>query len=185
MRRLSAGAALAAVLLAPSGALASHGDAGSGDRDFAVGGGSNQFLIAVGDARFAFAATSDPFGDDPKGYVSAPQGDPDGLGPLAPFTAGGDVTCLRVAGNRAAFKWRFRRSTGSAEPFEGGGVQAFVEDNGQPREGEPVDGTALDPPQPAGVFDLAADRCDDPALRSYDRIESGNVTVHDAVLGAP
>ena len=31
-------------------------------------------------------------------------------------------------GNRAALKWRFRRSTGSAAPFQGGGTHISVTD---------------------------------------------------------
>ena len=172
-----------AALLVPSTAGASHGDSGAGKRDFATGAGSNQFVAVLGEARFAFGVTSDPFGGSPSGHVNSPHGDPDGPGPVEPFTAGGEVTCLRVEGNRASFKWRFERATGSAAPFEGGGVQAFVEDNGPPRGGTPVDGATLDPPQPAAAFELDADRCDDPDTRVYDRNESGNITVHDASGG--
>jgi len=117
----------------------------------------------------------DPLGADPRGFFHA-RGTFVGM----PFAQQGEVTCLNVQGNRASVKYRFRRATGATEPFEGGGVQFFVEDNGEPRGGEPVDATTFDPPQPEGVFDAAADACDDPRARVYDRIDSGNLSVRDA-----
>jgi hypothetical protein len=175
MRRLLALGAVGAATLVPAATAAA-----SGNRDFAVGAGTNQFFLGtVGDAHFAFSAHSDPIGLSPQGHVVA-KGDPDGVGPLPPFTAQGEVTCLRVVGNRASFKWRFERATGTAEPFAGGGVQSFVEDNGPPRDGQPVDRAALDPPQPAGLFQLDERVCDDPARANYDENETGNVVVRDA-----
>jgi hypothetical protein len=174
LRRVLAASGIGIALLAPGGAAASG-------RDFAVGAGSNQFTLgAVGEASFALSASSDPLGARPAGYVAS-RGDPDGAGPLEPFTAQGEVTCLRIAGNRASIKWRLEEATGSAAPFEGGGVQSFLEDNGQPRFGQPVDRAAIDPPQPAAIFAPTADRCEDPDARStYDRLEKGDITVHDA-----
>jgi hypothetical protein len=178
---IAVGIASAACLFAfPPLGSASHSDQGGGPRDFAVGSGSNQFLIAVGDARLSVAAHSDASGGDPTGHVRA-KGDPDGAGPMEPFKLEGEVTCVEVRGNRAAIKYRFKHAEGSAEPFEGGGVQIFVEDNGKPSGGEAVDRTTFDPPQTSGVFDLNASQCDDPDSRlGYDQIESGNFTVHDA-----
>ena len=182
MRGFLAGGATILALAAPGAAGASHSGDGNGGRDFAVGAGSSEFALgAVGEARFSLSAHSDPFGATPRGYITS-KGDPDGLGPLEPFTAKGEVTCLRVKGNRASLKRRFERTTGSAGTFAGGGVQSFVEDNGPPRGGRPADRAALDPPQPAGVFELNAYACEDPDTRAhYDPIESGNITVHDAV----
>ena len=165
-----------ALLALPVG---SHGQ-GGGAHDFAVGSGSNQFLIVLGEARLSVSAHSDSDGGRPSGHVRA-KGDPDGEGPMEPFALEGEVTCLRAEGNRAAIKYRFKHAEGSAEPFEGGGAQIFLEDNGDPRGGQPVDRATFDPPQPAGVYDLAADECDDPGTRAgYDGIESGNFRVHDA-----
>jgi hypothetical protein len=124
------------------------------------------------------SAHGDPSGADPTGHVRA-KGDIDGPGPLAPFAFEGEVTCVRVEGNQAAIKYRFKHAEGSAEPLEGGGVQVFVEDNGSPNQ-DPPDANAFDPPQPAGVFDANATFCDDPRLRQdYDPVDSGNYTVHD------
>ena len=179
--RRRAGNLLAAVgllvsfsLLALEGvAGASHGP-GNGPRIFGVGSGANQFLFVVGEARLSVAAHLDEQGR-PNGHVRA-QGEPDGPGPFESFLLEGEVTCIRVTGNRAAIKYRFKHAEGSAEPFEGGGVQIFLEDNGDPRNGIAVDKTAFDSPQVAGVFDQAATDCDAPT-RVYDQIESGNFVV--------
>jgi hypothetical protein len=93
------------------------------------------------------------------------------------FSLEGEVTCITVTGKKAAIKYRFKHAEGSAADFEGGGVQIFLEDNGDPRNGVAVDKSAFDPPQFAGQFDLAAAQCDDPASRVYDQIESGNFVV--------
>jgi hypothetical protein len=161
-------------LAAPSLVFGSHSGSAGGPRDFVTGSGTNQFLVAIGEAHLSVAAHAGP-----TGHVRA-MGDPDGAGPMEPFALEGEVTCLRVDGNRAAIKYRFKHAEGSAEPFQDGGVQIFIEDNGRPGHGA-VDRTTFDPPQPAGVFDLAASQCDDPNSRfGYDGIESGNFTVHDA-----
>jgi hypothetical protein len=153
---------------------ASHGP-GDGPRIFGVGSGENQFLIAIGEARLSVASHLDRLGR-PNGHVHA-QGEPDDAGPFESFSLEGPVTCIRVSGNRAAIKYRFKHAEGSAEPFQGGGVQIFLEDNGDPRNGIAVDKTAFDPPQTAGVFDQGASNCDNPTLRGYDQIESGNFVV--------
>lgn len=181
---LSVGVFAVLPLLAfPTLGVASHRKDAGGSTDFAVGSGSNQFLIAVGESRLNSSARSDTDGGHPRGEVHA-KGDPDGAGPTESFKVAGEVTCLRVDGNRAAIKYRFEKATGSAGPFEDGGIQVFIEDNGSPRRGEPADRTANDPPQPAGVFDANASQCDDPNSRAgYDRLESGNFVIRDATEG--
>ena len=99
--------------------------------------------------------------------------------PGGEFEVQGPVTCLRVAGNKAAIKYRFDQASGSAAPFKGGGVEVFVEDNGKSRDGHPVDANAAGSPQAAGEFDAAATQCDDPNLAPYDTVESGDYTVKD------
>ena len=181
MKRVLAATTIGLGLLAPV-ATATHQGLAGGERDFAVGAGSSEFALgAVGEARFSLSATGEPAGTHPQGYVTS-KGDPDGAGPMKPFTAAGEITCLRVEGNRASIKWRLERATGSAEPFEGGGVQSFLEDNGEPRRGEPLDRALIDPPQPAATFAVNASTCDEPNSRAtYDRLEQGDVTVHDAM----
>ena len=156
-------------------ARASHGP-GDGPRIFGVGSGENQFLIAIGEARLSVAAHLDQLGR-PNGHVRA-HGEPDGPGPFESFFLEGPVTCIRVEGNKAAIKYRFKHAEGSGELFQGGGVRIFLEDNGDPRNGIAVDSTTFDRPQIAEEFDLTATVCEDPRLRTtYDQIESGNFVV--------
>ena len=165
-----------------AGALwAGIGAAAAGPGDLATGSASNQFPTPAGpgSARLDAAAHSGPSGLDPRGNVHAK-----GTAgtPMGEFEVQGPVTCLRVDGNHAAIKYRFRRATGSAAPFQGGGVEVFIEDNGEPRKGQPVDATAFGPPQPAGVFDANASQCDDPNTQPYDTVTSGNYEVRDRAV---
>jgi hypothetical protein len=178
MRRTTTTIALGAcALLGVTGvATASHqGDAG-GPREFAVGSGKNTFP-GGGPAHLMVSAHGGP--QAVTGHVRA-MGDGDGAGPLEAFKLEGEVTCLRVEGNRASVKYRFKHATGFLAPFEGGGVQIFLENNGEPGSAGQPDATAFDLPQPRGVFQLTERDCDDPRLRVYDPIDSGNFTVHDA-----
>ena len=50
------------------------------------------------------------------------------------FEVEGPITCMRVEGNRASIKYRFRRASGPGAPPQGGGVQVYIEDNGQAAE---------------------------------------------------
>lgn len=163
--------ALALLTAAAGVASGSHGN-GGGPRDFAVGAAKNTFATGTPNHLMVSA----------HGAEAAATGHVRAKGDLAgEFTLEGEVTCLRVEGNRAAIKYRFKHATGSAEPLEGGGVQVFIEDNGEPRDGQPVDRNTFDPPQPAGLFDLNATLCSDPTLRpDYDPVDSGDYTVHDA-----
>jgi hypothetical protein len=136
-------------------------------------------------ADFAEAAVSvtqiEQVGTGATGHETA-KGDLDGPGPLPPFMLEGPVTCLSVIGNRASFFYEFKH----AEPavLEGGGIQVYVEDNGPPLNGHPVDGTSFDPPIPGpgpGMPPLEGPTvCPPPRPTGYDQIESGNLIVHDA-----
>ena len=176
-RYAAAIAAAVSLLCAPTAGVASHSGAG-GPRDFAAGSGKNEFLVVIGEAHLSVAAHEAPPGGEPTGHVRA-KGDPDGPGPMEPFALEGAVTCIDVTGRRAAIKYEFKHAEGSAEPFEGGGVQIFIEDLGEPRGGQAVDRTTFDPPQVAGEFQLTQDECQDPATREgFDQIQSGNFVVH-------
>jgi hypothetical protein len=158
-------------------AAAAYGASG----DVASGSAVNQFPTPAGPgfAQLDVNAQSDPAGLDPQGTVHATG---TSGAPMGDFEVQGPVTCLRVDGNKAAIKYRFSQASGSAAPFQGGGVEVFVEDNGKPRQGQPVDANAFRPPQPAGVFDLTATQCDDPNTASYDTVTSGDYTVRDRVV---
>jgi hypothetical protein len=162
-----------------AGGLGAAAAAGGGTGDHATGSAVNQFPTPAGPgfAELSVSADSDPSGLNPQGTVhatgttGAPMGD---------FDVQGPVTCLRVEGNKAAIKYRFTQASGSAAPFQGGGVEVFVEDNGKPRRGQPpVDANANNPPEVAGVFDLNAAKCDDPNKPTYDTVTSGDYTVRD------
>ena len=172
----------AATFAALASGLGAASAAGGGAGDVAAGSASNQFPFPFGPgaARLNVAAHSDASGANPGGEVHA-QGTIGG--PTGDFQVQGPVTCLRVEGNKAAIKYRFNTATGSAAPFQGGGVEVFVEDNGEPRAGQPVDANASRPPQPAGAFDTNASQCDDPNTATYDTVTSGNYTVHDRTAG--
>jgi hypothetical protein len=103
---------------------------------------------------------------------------------MGAFKVAGPVTCLRVEGNKAAIKYRFNQASGSAAPFKGGGVEIFIEDNGPPRHGQPVDEVGDLPPETAAVFNASASQCDDPSLANYEKVTSGNYTVRDRDHGA-
>ena len=97
------------------------------------------------------------------------------------FEVKGPITCMRVEGNRASIKYRFERASGPGGPPQGGGVQVYIEDNGKPVRGQPVDRVATEPPQPPGVFDAAAGVCTDPRLNpAWTALESGDFKVRDA-----
>ena len=159
------------LVLAPA-ASASHGSSRS-PRDFAVGGANN----TLGFFQIGISAHSGPAGEDPDGHVSA-RSRPQGGFPI-PFRFGGEVTCLRVEGNRATIKYRFDQSDSPA--LEGGGVQIFVEDNGEPRSGGPRDGAAPGPPLTRELFEAAQPNVyQDANTAVYNPIDSGNFVVHDA-----
>jgi hypothetical protein len=158
------------VLGIPAVAPATHSGSGGPGHDFANGGGSNGFF------QIAFEARSGPEGEDPKGSVSA-RSRPNGGFPV-PFRFGGEVTCLRVDGNRASIKYRFDHADNPL--LVGGGIQIFVEDNGQPKNGQTVDRSAFRAPLTEPVFEAADPTfCEDPNAAAYTPGETGNFVVHD------
>ncbi len=173
MRSTIALASALVVGLVPATASASHSHAGGGAGDFAVGGANN----TSGFFQIGLSGHSGPAGEDPKGHVSA-RSRPQGGFPV-PFRFGGEVTCLRVDGNRASIKYRFDQSEDPT--FVGGGVQIFVEDNGEPRSGQPVDAASFRVPLTRALFEASGpEACEDPNTGTYSPIDSGNFTVHDA-----
>ena len=169
MNRTRHSALVAAVaLLALPGSAAAAG----GPRDFAVGAAHNVF------GHISLSAHSGAGGEDARGHVQA-RSKP---GSPAPFKFGGDVTCLRVEGNRASIFYEFDQA--EPDPFQGGGIQIFVEDNGNPVRGQTVDGTATLAPVPGPVvgppFEGPRDCPPPPPPGSYIRNESGNYVVQNA-----
>jgi hypothetical protein len=154
-------------------AVAAPGAIGAPSQSFVVGSGTGHFMETGGPFELSVNARGEgPLAD---GHV---RGSGDYVGE---FQVDGPVTCMRVVGNRASIKYRFRHASGPGAPPQNGGVQVYVEDNGQARNGVPVDRVATEPPQPPELFDAAAGVCTDPTLNpAWNRIESGDYTVRDA-----
>jgi hypothetical protein len=170
MRRVLATTICAAGVLAiPASVDATHG--GDVPHDFATGGGTN------GSFQLAFSAQSAADGSDPTGFVSA-RSRPEGGFPV-PFRFGGEVTCLAVDGNRASIKYRFDHADNPA--LVNGGIQIFVEDNGEPEDGQTLDRTGFLPPMTQAAFEASQPSvCVPPQAGNYEPSEEGNIVVHDA-----
>ena len=109
------------------------------------------------------------------------------------FNVVGHVTCLRVPpkpppealltgpGTRAAIKYVVDNSSGPLAPPVGWVTEVFVEDNGPPRGGQPVDANATLLPEPPELSDARA--CDDPnvAGQPYNPVDQGDYVVHDSL----
>jgi hypothetical protein len=164
------GAAVLAATAAPAGA--SH-EAGTGaDHDFAVGAARNTLLEVTpfpADLRLAAHAFSGGVSGHAVGSGVFPPG--------GAFHVEGEVTCLRVVGNRATVKYRFKTTRGPGAPPPGWGVQVFIEDNGEPSGGTP-DANATDAPLPPEVFEPTAGVCELPR-GPYNPVDDGNYVVHD------
>jgi hypothetical protein len=96
--------------------------------DFAVGGGQDAFT------QFGFAAQDTPNG--PSGFVRIDQF---AEGCCGAFTVEGPVTCLTVVGGYATIGIQIAKGNGTAVGLEGDGFFLFVQDNGPPVGGQPVD----------------------------------------------
>ena len=92
-------------------------------QDRVVGHG---LLVAASENHFAFSVHSGPQGEDPKGEVHFHDNTTKDGTPKRSFQ--GDVTCLRVSGNRATFVVVFRKLKNRS----GDGTVITVEDNGNP-----------------------------------------------------
>ena len=192
MRRqtaLAGMAAMAAALVPAAPAVASHGGTGGG-RDFAAGSAKNMLVEVTpypAHLRVSAHAFDDELSTTLPGLFGASHisGNVVGSGalPNGEFKTWGDVTCLKVVGNRATIKYRFDKTAGPGSPSPGWGVQVFVEDNGS---GATPDGNATDAPLPPEAFEPTADQCELPR-GPYNPVDSGNYVVHDAdpLLPAP
>lgn len=170
-REAVAVAVLCAALLAAAPAGASHQQGGGGPRDFAVGSARNTFFPQGTPSSLQVSAHGS--GADAKGHA---RGSGIFVEALGPFTVSGEVTCLRVEGNRATIKYRFKKTEGNVPQ---GGAQVFVEDNGPPGGGVP-DANSTDLPMEPELFEPLAGVCEDPNTRPYNPVDSGNYVVHDA-----
>ncbi len=172
--------ALVGALLMSGVTYASHQGNGHGSpRDFAVGTGMS------GDLRGSFAAHGGPSPFEPvsghfRGKGELVDTGPPDKGPTA-FKFEGPVTCLQVEGNRAGLIYPIKNADPDA--FEGQAVYVFVEDNGNPSNGDPPDRVGFLPPQPLNDLLGLLGGCpaDPTGILNPFPVEKGNITVHDAV----
>jgi hypothetical protein len=159
------------------------GSAAAQERDFVAGSAKNHFAdvpaFPVGLAVAAHGLDAELptleglFGaSDVTGHVVG-----SGTLPSGEFRVEGEVTCLRVVGNRATIKYRFKTTHGAGAPSPGWGVQVFVEDNGEPGDGTP-DANATDAPLPPELFEPKAGVCE-PPREPLNPVDSGNYVVVD------
>lgn len=166
---LAVAAASAVALLAAAGG-ASDARSSGGPYQSAVGG-AERTADAFAERHVAFSAHNGPNGTSGE-FTSHRQLAPGaGPGPVVTFT--GNVTCLRIDGNRAVIGGIIRHSLFAAN--EGTMFFAAVEDNGNPASGAPPDRvSAYFVGVPPGV-----ETCDSATslYGSLAPVESGNVQV--------
>jgi len=99
-----------------------------------TGSGTGTGILA-GD-HVELAAHSDPGGANPSGH-----GEFQAAGGFTPVNDGGEVVCVRVHGNSAVVVWRLRepQTVETLPGFVGEFGAAYIEDNGPPAGGQPVD----------------------------------------------
>jgi hypothetical protein len=175
-------AAAVVALAAPSAAAASHGNQ-TGGRDFVAGSAQN-LLFEVPSLPADLRLDANGFDTElplPLFGATDLNGHAVGSGelPNGRFLVAGEVTCLKVVGNRATVKFRFQSADGDAGArFAAWGVQVFVEDNGDPSGGIP-DANSTDAPLPPELFEPQANQCELPR-GPFNPIDAGNYVVHDA-----
>jgi hypothetical protein len=164
-----AGAAAALVLAAAYVAI--PGGASAGPKYASANGAAERTADAFAERHIAFSATNGPSGTTGE-FTSHRQLAP-GSGPAPVFSFTGDVTCLRVDGNRAVIGGVIRHSFFA----ENEGKQFFVavEDNGNPASGASPDRVSA-----YGLGDdVAGLTCDDVTdlYATLAPVESGNIRV--------
>jgi hypothetical protein len=192
-RSAATGFILVALVLFPALAAASHGSGPGGPQDFAVGGGTTgDRQDPTGVQHVDFAARGGPTtlgapgsGDPVTGHFRA-GGAFDQAG-LTTFQQEGPVTCLVVDGNRARLVYPVKNATtaaeGGAEVLEASEVLFFLEDNGPPKNGQPVDKIGFELlPDETPAEDPPSEQdteCIAPSPPPTFQLTKGNLTVHD------
>jgi hypothetical protein len=150
---------LGTVLMAVGLLWATAAFAGGNPGDKVTAGG-----ITGADSRMGGTAHSGPSGEDPSGQFNIRNDR--GIGDVK-----GKVTCLRVTGNHATVAIQIDKA---ANPqYEGMYRVVFLEDNGNPDHGQPVDFIyGLDPqPQPSD--------CSEPFNKNVP-LDHGNIVITDS-----
>jgi hypothetical protein len=186
----AAAIALTTSLGVPALGVASHAGGSGGPKDFAVGGGTTgNPSEPTGVQRVDFAASGGPTTFDPIGgfggdaitghFRAGGAFDQEGL---SAFQQEGPVTCLVVDGNHARLVYPNKNATPeSNEELE---VLIFLEDNGPPVNGQPMDklGFVLLPDE-TPADDPPSEQDSECALSSTTpalfTLQKGNFTIHD------
>jgi hypothetical protein len=177
-----------AALVAGAGAVIGQAALATGPHDYAVGSAKNRFAEFT-DAPVQLEVSAHRLSPtEVTGHVRG-SGDLNGGLPGGDFEVEGHVTCLRVEpkpapevlatgpGRRAAIKYVVDNSSGSMAPPVGWVTEVFVEDNGRPRNGHPVDANSTGFPSPPELSD--ARTCDDPNIagQPYNPVDQGGYRV--------
>jgi hypothetical protein len=151
-------------------------------RDFAVGGGTfGKPSDPTGVQHVAFAASGGPSPSLPvRGHFQA-HGAFDLAGATA-FRQEGPVTCLVVEGNQARLVYPNRHAR--PEPNAAMEVLIFLEDNGPPRNGRPVDRLAFvlipdESPDSDAPSEVDDECIPPPVTPTFVTLEKGNFTIRD------
>ena len=192
-KRAIVGAGISTALVTAGLAGAAQQALADGPFDYAVGTGKNM-VGEFSDAPVQLEVSAHKLSElEVTGHVRG-SGDLNGGLPGGDFQVVGHVTCLRVepkpapealltgAGNRAAIKYVVDNSSGSLAPPVGWVIEVFVEDNGNPQGGQPVDANSTLFPLPPELSD--ARQCDDPnvAGQPYNPLDQGDYRVYDSAL---
>jgi hypothetical protein len=148
-------------------ASATHSEGDAPVYDFVRG-----TATTVQGAIFHVNAKSGPSGEDATGKFFVERKDPPAG--LAAFDFRGEVTCLRVDGNRALVGGRVTQAKGDfpANIPEGNGFLIRIVDNGEPGDADFVNGISV---PGGGVPDVC------PNQTTTNPTERGNFIVHDAI----
>lgn len=146
-------------------ASATHSEGDGPNYDFARG-----TATGASGGQFHVNARSGPSGEDATGHFYVERKNP-ASGPAFDFR--GEVTCLRVDGNRAVVGGRVTQTKGDfpANPAEGSGFLIRIVDNGEPGDADLVSAV---PVPGGGVPDVCPDQT------TTNRTQRGNFVVHDA-----
>lgn len=145
--------------------------AGAGPGDSVHGGGTVPPTATACDNHFAVNARSGPSGESPDGilhYTSADCG--------RFFNA--EVVCVRVVGNQATVLAEFRNDDRGDPAFEGGGLLAFYEDNGNPSGGQTPD-RQQNSRLTATQFAIQKALGCPPPIVPRTQLQSGNLVIRD------
>jgi hypothetical protein len=135
-------------------------------RDRVVGHG---VVVRASKNHFAFRARSGPLGENPKGHTHFHDNTTKDGTPRRRFQ--GQVTCLRVSGNRATFVVDFRK----VKNRSGDGVVITIADNGNPPGPTSQDRIGV------SDFNGQPRPCPDPDLpRETGVVTRGDINVRDA-----